>query len=112
MKWFDGADFCKSWGGELARFDSELEEKYVKNEFSKSLPLWIGYHGHKYKGEKFAWSDGSPDVYNKLDKSLNHGLSAGLCAVVANSTLWERRHCSERLNVLCRRPCKLSKFTL
>jgi hypothetical protein len=105
--WFDGSDVCKISGSELSRFDSKLEEEYVKNIFAKFLPFWIGYHGHKHTGTKFAWSDGSTDLYNKLNgKSLNQGLSAGLCTAVANSTMWERRNCSERLNVLCRRPGK------
>jgi hypothetical protein len=107
--WFDGANICKIYGSELARFDSELEEKYVKNKFAKFLPLWIGYQGHKHEGKKFTWSDGSIDLYNKLDGgSLNEGFSAGLCTAVANSTMWDRRNCSERLYVLCRRTGKLT----
>ncbi len=105
--WFDGADLCKMFGAELARFDSEREEKDVRYKFGKLLPLWIGYHGHEHGGTSFVWSDGSIDLYNNLDgESLNQGLSSGLCTVVANSTLWERRNCSDRFNVLCRRPGK------
>ena len=106
--WFDGADDCKRLGSELARFDSKLEEKLVKKRFAKFLPFWIGYHGHKHGGSKFIWSDGSKDLYNNLDeKSLDQELSAGLCTVVLNATLWQRRNCSQRFNVLCRRPGKL-----
>ena len=106
--WFDAFDLCRRSGSELARFDSKLDEKHVTDWFAEFLPFWIGYHGYKHKGTKFVWSDGSKDVYNKLDeKSLNQGLSAGLCTAVANSTRWERRNCSERLNALCRRPGEL-----
>ena len=105
QNWFDASDVCRIFGSELARIDSEIEQKYLAGKFAEFVPFWIGYHGHKYKGTKFVWSDGSEDVYNKLDeKSLNQRLSAGLCTAVANSTLWERRNCSERLNALCRRP--------
>ena len=109
--WFVGADNCKKFGSELARFDSELEEKLVKKRFANFLPFWIGYHGHKHAGSKFVWSDGSKDLYNNLDgKSLHQGLSAGLCTVVLNSTLWQRWNCSQRFNVLCRRPDKREKI--
>lgn len=108
QNWFDASDVCRSSGGELARFDSGLEERYITNHFAEFLPFWIGYYGHKHNGTKFVWSDGSQDIYSKLDeKSLNPGLSAGLCTTVANYTLWERRNCSEKLNALCRRLGKL-----
>ena len=108
QNWFDASDACRISGSELAIFYSENDEKYITNKFAKFLPFWIGYHGHEHKGTKFVWSDGSQDVYSKLDgKSLNKGLSAGLCTAVANSTRWERRNCSKKLNALCRRPGEL-----
>ncbi|XP_028397236.1 MAM and LDL-receptor class A domain-containing protein 1-like [Dendronephthya gigantea] len=103
--WFDGADECKLFGGEMAKFDSELEEIHARNIFANLLPFWIGYHGHKHQGKRFVWSDGKKDLYNNLDKrSLDQGLSAGLCVTITNSTVWERRNCSEVLNVVCRIP--------
>ena len=111
QNWFDGADECKRFGSELARFDSKLEEKIVKKKFAKFLPFWIGYHGHKHARSKFVWSDGSQDLYNNLDeKSLDQGLLAGLCTVLLNATLWQRWNCSQRFNVLCRRPSKFIIF--
>ena len=102
-------DFCKIHGAEIGKFDSEDEEEFHKKNFNGRLPHWIGYHGHKYKGLKFVWSDGNEDLYNKLDrKSLKLGLSAGLCTLVTNSRLWERRNCSETHIVLCRQPGMVS----
>lgn len=92
----------------MGKFYSKAEEDYYRTY--RGLFLWIGYHGHKYQGNKFVWSDGSDDVYNRLDKkSLRQGLSAGLCVLVPNSnfTSWERRNCSETHRVLCSQPGKL-----
>ena len=101
-------DFCKIRGSEIGKFDSHSEEIFHKKNFKGRLPFWIGYHGHKYKGRKFVWSDGSEDLYNKLDKKgLKLGFSAGLCTLVTNSGDWERRNCSETHIVLCRQPGKL-----
>ena len=94
-------------GGEIGKFNSEYEEQFHKNMFELRLPFWIGYHGHKYHGTKFVWSDGSADLYNKLNgESLRLGLSAGLCTLVTKSALWNRAHCNETHAVLCRKPGK------
>ena len=99
-------------GGEIGKFNSEDEEEYHTKMFELRLPFWIGYHGHKYHGTKFVWSDGSADVYNKLNgESLRLGLSAGLCTLVTKSALWNRAHCNETHIVLCRKPGKPLIFT-
>ena len=99
-------------GGEIGKFNSEYEEQFHKNMFELRLPFWIGYHGHKYHGTKFVWSDGSADLYNKLNgESLIQGLSAGLCTLVTKSALWNRAHCNETHIVLCRKPGKPVIFT-
>ena len=105
MNWFDGVDFCKTRGAEIGKFNIKREEDLYRSY--RGVELWVGYHGHKYQGNKFIWSDGSYDGYNRLDKkSLEKGLSAGLCALVSNSnsTPWERRNCSENHRVLCSQP--------
>ena len=95
----------------MARFDFELEEIHARKTFAKFLPYWIGYHGHKHHGKKFVWNDGKEDLYTHLDRrSLNQGLSGGLCVMITNSTLWKRQNCSEVLTVLCRRPGELICF--
>ncbi len=110
MNWFDGVDFCKTRGAEIGKINWKYEEDFYRTYLSGVL-LWIGYHGHKYQGNKFVWSDGSNDTFNKLDKkSLRKGLAAGLCVLVPNSnfTSWQRRICSERHRVLCSQPGKLT----
>ena len=105
MNWFDGVDFCKTRGAEVGKFNYKREEDLYRSYHG--VELWVGYHGHKFQGDKFVWSDGSHDTYNRLDgKSLEKGLSSGLCALVpnSNSTPWERRNCSERHRVLCSQP--------
>ena len=112
LNWFEGADYCKMHGGEIGKFNSEDEEEYHTKMFELRLPFWIGYHGHKYHGTKFVWSDGSADLYNKLNgESLRPGLSAGLCTLVTKSSLWNRAHCNETHIVLCRKPGKPLIFT-
>lgn len=107
MNWFDGVDYCKTQGGEIAKFETKYEEEYYYSKTGQSLALWVGYHGHNYQGNKFVSNDGSEDTYNRLiEESAKQGLSSGLCALALNSTAWERRNCSEIHPVVCSQPGK------
>ncbi|XP_028413944.1 uncharacterized protein LOC114536799 [Dendronephthya gigantea] len=111
LNWFDAADYCKARGAELGKIYSEDEEKNYKTLYSKNLPFWVGYHGHKHRGKKFVWNDDSEDVFNKLsNKSLKNGLSAGLCSLVTKDPLWQRTNCSEAHSVLCTQPGRQLKI--
>ncbi|GBO37463.1 hypothetical protein AVEN_15381-1, partial [Araneus ventricosus] len=107
LSWYDAQKYCQAFGGDLASFHSEDEEKIGLSFQYKSLshPYWIGLHLDPVT-ETYKWSDGSPlDYENWAPGHPNHRDKRLRCvAMNADEAHWISSLCGIVSWFVCKAP--------
>ncbi|GIX97410.1 secretory phospholipase A2 receptor [Caerostris extrusa] len=107
LSWYDARKYCQAYGGDLASFHNQDEEKIgLSFQYgSLSHPYWIGLYLDK-DTETYKWSDGSPlDYTNWAPGHPNHRDKRLRCvAMDADETHWISSLCGIVSWFVCKAP--------
>uniref|UniRef100_A0A672Z8P8 Hepatic lectin-like n=1 Tax=Sphaeramia orbicularis TaxID=375764 RepID=A0A672Z8P8_9TELE len=116
--WNIGRRFCKEFGADLVKIDSEEEQRFLLNKVKDIMTkdedkFWIGLTDSKTEG-KWVWVDGSPlkkrnmepDNWTGEDPDGEDCVRMGELGPVTKLNRWLDKTCKMAQRSICEKPAK------